>query len=34
MLEDYVQPAMDPAIAEELEDFITRRKAAQPDQWY
>ena len=34
MLADYVQPEMDPSVDEELRDFISRRKAAQPDKWY
>ncbi|MBC6439336.1 MAG: trimethylamine methyltransferase family protein [Rhodospirillales bacterium] len=34
MLADYEAPAIDPAVDEELRDFMTRRKAAMPDQWY
>ncbi len=30
-LADYQQPALDPAIAEALSDFIARRKASEPD---
>lgn len=29
----YVQPALDPAIDEALQAFITERKAAMPDKW-
>ncbi|MDT8344034.1 MAG: trimethylamine methyltransferase family protein [Thermohalobaculum sp.] len=31
MLDEYVQPALDPAIDEALNDYMTRRKAAEPD---
>ncbi len=31
MLSDYQQPALDPAIAEGLDDFVARTKAATPD---
>lgn len=34
MLADYEAPAIDPAVDEALRDFMVRRKAAQPDQWY
>jgi trimethylamine--corrinoid protein Co-methyltransferase len=34
LLRDYEQPALDPAIDEALEDFITRRKNAMPDLSY
>ncbi len=33
-LAEYEEPAMDPAIREALEDYVTRRKAALPDRWY
>ncbi|MFV2033901.1 MAG: trimethylamine methyltransferase family protein [Halocynthiibacter sp.] len=31
LLGDYQQPALDPAISEALNEFITRRKASEPD---
>lgn len=31
MLGDYVQPALDPAIREALDDYVARKKAAMPD---
>ena len=31
MLGDYQQPALDPGVAEALDDFVARRKAATPD---
>ena len=34
MLASYEAPPIDPAIDEALIDFMARRKAAQPDQWY
>ena len=34
MLADYRAPALDPAIDEALLDFMTRKKAALPDQWH
>jgi trimethylamine--corrinoid protein Co-methyltransferase len=34
MLEDYQAPALDPAIDEALQDYMTRSKATLPDQWY
>ncbi len=34
MLADYVAPDIDPAIDEELRDYIAVKKAAVPDQWY
>ena len=34
MLANYRQPPLDPAVDEALQDFMARRKAAMPDQWY
>ncbi len=34
MLDEYQQPPMDDATAAELDDFVARRKAEMPDQWY
>ena len=34
MLADYEPPPIDPGVDEALLDFMARRKAAQPDQWY
>ncbi|MET1413411.1 trimethylamine methyltransferase family protein [Roseibium sp. HPY-6] len=34
MLADYQEPPMDPAIREELEAFVARRKEELPDAWY
>jgi trimethylamine--corrinoid protein Co-methyltransferase len=34
LLAEYEQPKLDPAIDEALGDFIHRRKAERPDQWY
>ncbi|MFM8266967.1 MAG: trimethylamine methyltransferase family protein [Ilumatobacteraceae bacterium] len=34
MLREYEPPPIDAAIDEELREFVTRRKAAMPDQWY
>ncbi len=34
LLADYEAPPIDPAIDEALLDFIARRKASMPDQWY
>ena len=34
MLADYQPPPLDAAIDESLLDFIARRRAAAPDQWY
>jgi trimethylamine--corrinoid protein Co-methyltransferase len=34
MLADYVAPDIDPAVDEELRDYIAVKKAAVPDQWY
>ena len=34
MLADYQAPPLDPAIDEALKDFMTRKKAALPDQWH
>jgi trimethylamine--corrinoid protein Co-methyltransferase len=31
MLEEYVEPALDPAVDEALRDYISRRKASFPD---
>jgi trimethylamine--corrinoid protein Co-methyltransferase len=31
MLEDYVEPPLDPAVDDALLDFMARRKAAAPD---
>jgi trimethylamine--corrinoid protein Co-methyltransferase len=31
MLEEYVEPALDPAVDEALLDYVSRRKAAFPD---
>ncbi len=34
LLNNYEQPAMDPAIDEALKDFVARRKSEIPEQWY
>lgn len=34
MLANYEPPPIDPAIDEALKDFVARRKAAMPDEWY
>ena len=34
MLADYQAPSIDPAIDEALQDFMARKKAAEPDQWH
>ncbi|MGI9437060.1 MAG: trimethylamine methyltransferase family protein [Geminicoccaceae bacterium] len=34
MLEDYQAPSIDPGVDEALQDFMTRKKAALPDQWH
>ena len=34
LLADYEPPPIDPAVDEELRDFIDRKKASQPDAWY
>ena len=34
LLAEYEKPPLDPAIAEELADFVQRRKAELPDQWH
>jgi trimethylamine--corrinoid protein Co-methyltransferase len=34
MLEGYTAPQIDPAVDAALQDFIARRKAAMPDEWY
>jgi trimethylamine---corrinoid protein Co-methyltransferase len=31
LLDTYQQPALDPAIAEALDDYVARKKAAEPD---
>ena len=31
MLGEYEAPALDPGIAEALQDFVERRKASEPD---
>lgn len=34
LLAEYEQPKLDPAVDEELADFVNRRKAERPDQWH
>lgn len=34
MLNDYQQPEMKPGLRAALEDFVSERKAAMPDEWY
>ena len=34
LLKDYEAPAIDPAMKEELEAFVARRKSDMPDAWY
>jgi trimethylamine--corrinoid protein Co-methyltransferase len=34
LLAEYQQPKLDPAIDEELADFVRRGKAERPDQWH
>lgn len=34
MLDDYQQPEMKPGLTAALEDFVSERKAAMPDEWY
>jgi len=34
MLRDYQLPAIEDAVDEALRDFVARRKAEMPDQWY
>ena len=34
LLAEYEQPKLDPAVEEELADFVRRRKAELPDQWH
>jgi trimethylamine--corrinoid protein Co-methyltransferase len=34
LLAEYEQPSLDPAVDEELADFVRRRKAELPDQWH
>jgi trimethylamine--corrinoid protein Co-methyltransferase len=33
-LADYTAPALDPAVDEAIRDYMDRKKAAMPDQWY
>ena len=33
-LEEYREPALDPAIRDRLEDFVARKKSESPDEWY
>jgi trimethylamine--corrinoid protein Co-methyltransferase len=34
LLAEYEQPRLDPAVDEELNAFVSRRKAELPDQWH
>ncbi|HEX7374484.1 MAG TPA: trimethylamine methyltransferase family protein [Steroidobacteraceae bacterium] len=34
LLATYVEPPIDPAVREALDDYVARRKAALPDAWY
>jgi trimethylamine--corrinoid protein Co-methyltransferase len=34
MLADYQPPPLDPAVDEALQDYMSRKKASQPDQWH
>lgn len=34
LLAEYERPKLDPAVEEELADFVRRRKAELPDEWY
>jgi trimethylamine--corrinoid protein Co-methyltransferase len=34
LIGEYEQPKLDPAVDEELTDFVNRRKAERPDQWH
>jgi trimethylamine--corrinoid protein Co-methyltransferase len=34
LLAEYKQPRLDPAVDEELNAFVRRRKAERPDQWH
>jgi len=34
MLDEYIEPPMDPAIDEELIDFIRLKKDSMDDEWY
>ena len=34
VLDTYEAPPIDDAVDAELQDFVARRKAATPDQWY
>jgi trimethylamine--corrinoid protein Co-methyltransferase len=34
MLETYVPPPIDPSIEQQLNEFVTARKAAMNDEWY
>jgi trimethylamine--corrinoid protein Co-methyltransferase len=33
-LADYEAPALDEAVDESIRDFVARKKAEMPDQWY
>jgi trimethylamine:corrinoid methyltransferase-like protein len=34
MLDEYIEPPMDPAIDEALKDFIRLKKDSMDDEWY
>src|SRR5271166_5167176 len=34
LIAEYEQPKLEPAVDEELADFVSRRKAERPDQWH
>ena len=34
MLDNYVQPAMDPSTKEALDAYVAKRKEELPDAWY
>jgi trimethylamine--corrinoid protein Co-methyltransferase len=34
VLNEYEAPAMDAALDESILDFVNRKKASMPDQWY
>ncbi|MEO8856663.1 MAG: trimethylamine methyltransferase family protein [Burkholderiaceae bacterium] len=34
VLAEYQAPPMDPAVREALDDYVARRKASMPDEWY
>ena len=34
LIAEYQQPKLDPAVDEELREFVSRRKAERPDQWH